>query len=313
MSEGVKGENRSPATHVAVDPLRRRAATTRGRRLKRFGLVVGIVGATSLAAAYAGSSLVAPDAPPPSAAASKLDQKSDPKLAALEAERERAADAVARLEAKRLEDDARKAVVARELAELERRRDALQREVAELAAPLSAAPGEELPTDAAPSAAADEPGAEPERDVAEAPADTDADRSPAARAEPEREPVVARAAVAREAPARSAATVDEMSAPEAGGPIRVFIHVRASDARAIARARAVAAELEREGVAVAGIRGVPFPVRQDAMRYFYDADRDSLGALSRAVEGAVGVSPRAQDFRRYGAPPRRGTLELWLS
>ncbi|GLK57202.1 hypothetical protein JOD31_003844 [Methylopila capsulata] len=306
MSDSMKGKSRVPATTTGGDPLRRRSATTSGRRLRRFGLVLGIVGVTSLAAAYAGSSLIDRDAPatPEKSAAAPA---TDPKLAALEAERERAADAAARREAKRLDDDARKAVVERELAELERQRDALKREVAELAAPLSSP---------------EQPAARPEgptqpdeaqADVAEAPAD-EAGEAPAARAaRTDQGPIVARASTERDQPERSAATVDDPLTAEPEGSVRVFIHVRASDARAIARARAVAAELEREGVAVAGIRGVPFPVRQDAMRYFYDADRGSLDALSRAVEGAVGVAPRAQDFRRYGAPPRRGTLELWLS
>jgi len=307
MSDSVKGQSRVPATTTGGDPLRRRSATTGGRRLRRFALVFGIVGATSLAAAYAGSSLIERDAsaaPDTSAAAPAADPK---RAAALEAERERAADAAARREAKRLDDDARKAVVERELVELERQRDALKREVAELAAPLSAP---EQPAARAEAAARPD---QAEPDVAEAPADETGDAPAERTARTDQEPIVARAATEREEPARSAATVDGPLTAEAAGPVRVFIHVRASDARAIARARAVAAELEREGVAVAGIRGVPFPVRQDAMRYFYDADRGSLDALSRAVEGAVGVAPRAQDFRRYGAPPRRGTLELWLS
>ncbi|GBD48824.1 hypothetical protein [Methylopila sp. Yamaguchi] len=306
MSNSVKGQSRVPATTMGGDPLRRRSATTAGRRLRRVALVLGVVSATSLAAAYAGSSLIERDASPApakTAAAPATEQKN----AALDAERERAADEAARREAKRLDDAARKAVVERELAELERQRDALKREVAELAAPLSA------PEQPAAQAEAPARSDEAEPNVAEAPAD-EAGEAPVARAaRTDQEPTVARVSTERDEPARSAAIVDAPLTAEAVGSVRVFIHVRASDARAIARARAVAAELEREGVAVAGIRGVPFPVRQDAMRYFYDADRGSLGALSRAVEGAVGVAPRAQDFRRYGAPPRRGTLELWLS
>ncbi|MFC7052048.1 hypothetical protein ACFQI3_05020 [Hansschlegelia quercus] len=119
------------------------------------------------------------------------------------------------------------------------------------------------------------------------------------------------------APARGAAPAPRASAEAPStGRVRVFIHVPIGAAGTLARARAIAAELARDGVAVADIRSVPHAVRRDAVRYFYDADRAALGTVERAVRDASppgGPPPAAQDFRGYAAPPRPGTLEIWLS
>jgi hypothetical protein len=88
------------------------------------------------------------------------------------------------------------------------------------------------------------------------------------------------------------------------GTVRVFIHVPIGAPAALARARAIAAELVRDGVAVADIRSVPHAVRRDAVRFFYDADRAALGAVERAVRDA---SPPGGPTRRRisEATPRR--------
>jgi hypothetical protein len=125
----------------------------------------------------------------------------------------------------------------------------------------------------------------------------------------------------QKAAVRSAAPAPRISAdPPAASPptgaVRVFIHVPIGAPAALARARAIAADLARDGMAVADIRSVPHAVRRDAVRFFYDADRAALGAVERAVRDASppgGQPPAAQDFRGYGAPPRPGTLEIWLS
>lgn len=100
-------------------------------------------------------------------------------------------------------------------------------------------------------------------------------------------------------------------------PVRVFIHVRAGDPDALMRAEAIADELRREGVEVAGIRGVPRAVRNDMVRFFYDADETAVSTLDRAIRNAAvgrrGSAPLTQDFRRRQIAPKPGTLEIWLS
>lgn len=194
----------------------------------------------------------------------------------------------------------------RRLAELETRRSDLQRQVAELTAPIAPSAGDDH------ARAADDP-SPPD----ESPGDgalSAASRPAGGTPEPSSARVDAAVDVAQ--PAGGASARAAAVALPGAGLTRVFIHVPSTDPVARARAQAVAAELRRRGVNVAEIRGVPRAVRRDAVRYYYDADREAVTTLQEAVRQA---SPRdeapaqAQDFRGYRAPPRPGTLELWLS
>lgn len=208
---------------------------------------------------------------------------------------------------------------ARQVAELETRRSALESEIAGSSTRLSAI---------------EDKHAAALRELAEltAPVAPSADERVAARSEPEQAidavapeaaAVVSAAASSEEAEnvAPRAAAPEASAAPAVGekasaAQVRVFIHVRSSDRAARERAAAVAEELRRRGVLVAEIRGVVRPVRRDAVRFFYDADRTAVTTLQDAVRSASApgdAQPQSQDFRSYGAPPRPGTLELWLS
>ncbi len=162
-------------------------------------------------------------------------------------------------------------------------------------------------------AASSSRGASSGQDLAENPPDESVDLPLAGQAPPlapERRPQTEAASDAADQVRRGEGRRAEIS-----DGTRVFIHVLAADQEAQRRARAIAEELRRRGVAVAEIRGVPYAVRRDAVRYFYDADRGSIPTLEDAVRAAAphGAPPVAQDFRGYPAPPRPGTVELWLS
>ncbi|MDR4305455.1 hypothetical protein IHQ68_02305 [Chelatococcus sambhunathii] len=203
----------------------------------------------------------------------------------------------------------------RRLAELETRRSDLQRQVAELTAPIAPAAEDERRAPAAGddhARAADDP-SPPDEDPGDGALST-ASRPAGETPNPSSARVDAAAEVAKPE-GRASGRLAAVALPGAG-LTRVFIHVPFTDPVARARAQAVAAELRRRGVDVAEIRGVPRRVRRDAVRYYYDADREAVTTLQEAVRQA---SPRdeapaqAQDFRGYRAPPRPGTLELWLS
>jgi hypothetical protein len=192
------------------------------------------------------------------------------------------------------------------LADLQRRIDDKS---AALEAPYETALVAESPDRAAPAARAQ--GAVSQRDTI--PEDLPPDEMPSRTGPAVGPPQKAPAHGAAPAPRISA---DAPSASSSTAGVRVFIHVPVGVAGALARARAIAAELARDGVAVADIRSVPHAVRRDAVRYFYDADRAALGTVERAVRDTSppgGQPPAAQDFRGYAAPPRPGTLEIWLS
>ena len=197
---------------------------------------------------------------------------------------------------------------------LEKRREALQNQVAELTGPVSSDVVERLPDDGDTSQVGVEDATPPDETTT---AKVDARPSiPEPRVRPVRmDP--APAPPSRASVVDSEPEIVATAAPSGdAGPVRVFIHIRSSDPAARNRARAVAAELRRRGVAVAEIRGVRLPVRRDAVRYFYDQDRSAVSRLQDAIRNSSapnGAAPVAQDFRSFGAPPRRGTIELWLS
>lgn len=206
------------------------------------------------------------------------------------------------------EMDLRRAALEAEIAETERRSAAVEakragamRELAELTAPV-APTGDELASvvrpDAEPASEIFAPETSGVAETATTPSRSDSpDDAPQTATSPQSEPAISTGAAA-------------------GGQVRVFIHVRSTDRAARERAGAVAQELRRRGVAVAEIRGVMRPVRRDAVRFFYDADRAAVTTLQEAVRHASqpnDAEPQSQDFRSYGAPPRPGTLELWLS
>jgi Skp family chaperone for outer membrane proteins len=259
-------------------------------------------------------------------------------LAALDEERKGREDALADVQRRANAKESELAEASERVAALEERRGALQRQVAELAGPVS--PSDEGSAVVADDAAAEPADLAPQPVTAPIPEARDPGPSPTRQAglsdsaEPrdarsaegggERREAASLAAVDGRAPAArmasaeaSSAAVDEAARDiAAAGPVRVFIHVRSSDQAARNRARAVAAELRRRGVSVAEIRGVRLPVRRDSVRFFYDADRTAVPELQEAVRDAsssAGAPPVAQDYRSYGAPPRPGTIELWLS
>lgn len=239
----------------------------------------------------------------------------------LDAERKRSEDRLAELQKRLNAKESQIAETEERAAALEKRRADLQRQVAELVAPVAPGAAERVadrqPAEAPASAQVRAASA----DATDMPPDESADAGPStasvdapAAAEPD----------ARGEPIRAASRTDgpgdepvEAAAParDAIGLVRVFIHVRAADRAARERAAAVAAELRRRGVEVAQIRGVARPVRRDAVRFFYDQDRGVISELQDAVRSASprAGSPIVNDFRSFGAPPRRGTIELWLS
>jgi hypothetical protein len=281
-----------------------------------------LAGAATLGLAVAAFALVSGSGPSreETAAGRELSGKiveAEKRLASLDAERKRREDVLAELERRKNARESELAEAEERVAALEERRSALSGEVAELEAPASA----EVVTGAgAPTAGA--PTRIPPTRAARAAAAANGDHlSPndSAPNDPRIDPVVPAEAAQPTAAAADAPAAEppaETRNATAAGPVRVFIHVRAVDRAAQARARAVASELRRRGVAVAGIRNVPYAVRVDAVRYFYDADRNAVPDLQQAVRDASlpdDPTPVAQDYRGYRAPPRPGTVELWLS
>jgi TolA-binding protein len=259
--------------------------------------------------------------------------QAEKRLAQLDQDRAQREEALADLERRKAAQEAELTQAAERIAGLEKRRDALRAEIAELVAPIAPpkSVGDADPIRSGGDAASEgttrssrlesPPAASPKASIEEdaaSPMDAPPDEPEAARP-------------AGGSPARTARTEPDGEIAETGDPdapglsaddvatvasVRVFIHVRASDQAAIGRARSVAAELRRKGVDVVQIRGVPYAVRRDAVRFFYDADRSSVPVLQRAVRNAsqsAGAAPLAEDYRRYAAPPRPGTMELWLS
>ncbi|RXF75679.1 hypothetical protein [Hansschlegelia zhihuaiae] len=249
------------------------------------------------------------------------------RVASLDEERKRREDALADLQRRANAKESELAETNERVAALEEKRGALQRQVAELTGPVAPSDGELAVVSNDPSAPVED-GA-PQEGAQAAPADQPQDSTATVDAPPQPNPDpdrsrarVVNTAVPTPTPAPAAdrrASYDETQeadrSAQASGPVRVFIHVRSSDPAARNRARAVAAELRRRGVSVAEIRGVRLPVRRDSVRFFYDADRSAVSELQRAVRDALsdGANPVAQDYRSYGAPPRPGTIELWLS
>lgn len=292
---------------------------------------LAFAGAALVAALVAGAGLVGATGSgsgKPDVAASLAEREK--RLAELDAETRRRAEALAEIERRSAAKKSELADNTTRVAQLEQRKHALEREIAELIAPVSApeierdqargqqdavlAPNDPSPPDEDADLRA------PRTDIAK----TDIAESDVARTD------VARGGEAQKDPsrveqtevpqtARSATSSQDVAVSgqqEFGGGTRVFIHVRSADPAARERAMAVAAELRRRGVTVAEIRGVRYPVRQDAVRYFYDADRAAISALQEAVRQAStpgGPAPKTQDYRDFRAPPRQGTLELWLS
>lgn len=236
------------------------------------------------------------------------------RVSELDAERKRREEQLAELTKRVNASESQLGDATDRVSSLEKRRQALQQQVAELTGPVSSDVVERLPDDgeASPASLSD---ASPPDEAKTAEVET-SPRIPEPRVRPVRAdpaPPPSRAAVMDSDTADIVATA---TPGDGAGPVRVFIHIRSSDPAARNRARAVAAELRRRGVAVAEIRGVRLPVRRDAVRYFYDQDRSAVSTLQDAIRNSSapnGAAPVAQDFRSFGAPPRRGTIELWLS
>ena len=97
------------------------------------------------------------------------------------------------------------------------------------------------------------------------------------------------------------------AAPAAPATPRVFIHHRLP--AGTTAADALAARLRRAGIAVAAIRSVAATPSAREIRYFHSDDGSQAADLARLL-GAPAW--RVRDFRGYPAPPRPGTLEIWL-
>lgn len=241
------------------------------------------------------------------------------RLGELGAETKRAEDRLAEVQKRANARESEAAEAEERIAALEKRRESLTREVAELVAPVS--PGGEQSERA--SARDDLGGLPPDESEDAAVSRASVDETDAARhtgdGSDRSAATVDRAALRQRARVEARpASVDEAATAAYDGetsPVRVFIHVRSADPIARERAAAVAAELERRGVKVAQIRGVRLAVRRDTVRFFYDQDRAAVPALQDAVRSVSpdGFVPLAKDLRSYGAPPRRGTIEIWLS
>lgn len=274
-------------------------------------LIVAIVGAGALA----GGAETA-------AKAKTLEQQvveRERQVATLDSDRKEREATLAELQKKLNAKEAELAEAGERVAALEQRRSSVQNQLAELTAPVTPDSLERAAIDGASEPRGDdrasiaplppERGETPESSasVDDAPRDDDARLARAAAAKAEQGDVrPSRVSIRGE-------DQPDITTAAASGPTRVYIHVRSGDPEARARARAVAAELKRRGVSFVEIRGVRLPVRRDAVRYFYDADREALTTLQNAVRETDGADPVTQDFRSFGAPPRQGTIELWLS
>ena len=101
--------------------------------------------------------------------------------------------------------------------------------------------------------------------------------------------------------------------PAVGSP-RVFIHYSQSDPGAVGQAEQLARLLTAQGVAVAGVRTVPFPIGKASVRYFFSGNRSVAQQVARlgSVLPALENLPGPTDFTRYRPQPQPGTLEVWL-
>jgi hypothetical protein len=95
-------------------------------------------------------------------------------------------------------------------------------------------------------------------------------------------------------------------------PVRVFIHHDARSEREAAMARVVAARLRETEFEVVAVRAVPFIVRTDNARYFFNQDREGARKLAAALGAVAGSGgPRSpQNFSYYEPKPSRGTVEI---
>lgn len=302
-----------------LDPFERLRIALRSGGLPRRRLAAGAIGLTAVTLVGAGVMAAVGSGPTDQVAALEATiAERQTHIAKLDADRKMREGELLELERRKSAVSGELAADSKRVAALEDRRESVQRQIAELTAPVSSSPGEieSLPV---------------EKNAASIEAASDGETSPPAEglepvtshpapvAAPER--ISSQKVAARNSDKPTATLVDDEVQPQEVNPartgaLRVFIHVRSSDAAAVSRARAVAAELERRGVTVAQIRGVPYPVRRNAVRFFHDDDRAAVSTLQRAVRQASqsgDPAPQPQDFRSYGAPPKPGTLELWLS
>lgn len=243
------------------------------------------------------------------------------RVAALDADRKRHEDRLAALQKQINARESETAEAEERIAALEKRRAGLERQVAELVAPVAGDEPKEAGGAGAPlpeardreASSANDADMPPDEAGGRAPSTASVDRRASSDLGSRRSPAIERirAASRDDGPTDTAEFADHSVAAS----VRVFIHVRSDDPQARERAAAVAAELRRRGVSVAEIRGVLRPVRRDAVRFFYDQDRDAVPELRDALRSASprGGEPEVRDLRSYGAPPKRGTLEIWLS
>lgn len=306
----IRGRLPAPVGDLCVSP---------SERSSRGWAVAGITAAAVLVAA--GTGLMANPSSHGAEAAKSVEAKiadREKRVAELDGERKRREDQLAELKRRVNASESHLADTTEQVSTLDKQRETLQLQVAELTGPVSSTGGETVPNEPSetPSASIDEPSS-PQAILA--PVETKRVPAPF---KPANDVPRLRNVKADDAAPVSRAAVDlerdqpDLVASTTSGPVRVFIHVRSTDPAARSRARAVAAELRRRGVSVAEIRGVRLPVRRDAVRYFYDRDRSAVSTLQDAVRefsSPSGAAPLAQDFRSFGAPPRPGTIELWLS
>ncbi|WP_020180248.1 hypothetical protein [Methylopila sp. M107] len=283
----------------------RRAPAPKFASRKRLGVAAGAAAVALVA--LTGAAMLAPGRGDAQTATAEREHALEAREAALKGRE----DALAELERRRTASQDEIKESEKRIAGLENRRADLQRQIAELTAPVSPA-GDETEqgssTESSRAALAESDPSPPDEEASTGTVVSASSRQ----GEDDARPSTAQIARSAEPEVEPA----PVAAAHNAGPVRVFIHVRSSDPAARERAEMVAAELRRRGVAVAQIRGVPRPVRRDLVRFFYDADREAVPGLQDAVRLASppnGSALQSQDFRGYRAPPKPGTLELWLS
>lgn len=105
--------------------------------------------------------------------------------------------------------------------------------------------------------------------------------------------------------------------PESLESARVFIHHRAGDPAAAARARALAQRLEWRGARKVTLRPVRLGIDGLSVRYFHGVDRPGAAAViadaaSFAGDGQAAATPVPADFTGFQPAPSLGLIEIWL-
>jgi hypothetical protein len=137
---------------------------------------------------------------------------------------------------------------------------------------------------------------------------------------PRLEPAAAGQTDARpEAPRAMAAVAGQPEREDERPNPRILLHVSSGEPETRALAEGLAAHLGENGLPVAGITTVHYPIAGDRIRFFHAEDAvhiDALrAALGRGLEEQLGTEAtvEVQDYTSFEPEPSRGTLEIWLA